>query len=53
MTTILVKSKYGEGKVDVESWANPRTFLVDICLENGDTMPGYKDNLEYQGIEEL
>lgn len=53
MTSILVKSKYGEGRVDVESWANPKTFLVDICLENGDTMPEYKDKLEYRGIEEL
>lgn len=53
MTTILVKSKYGEGRVDIENWANPRTDLVDVCLENGDTMPEYKVKLEYQGIEEL
>lgn len=53
MTAILVKSKYGEGRVDVESWANPRTFLVDICLENGDTMPVEKENLEFFRVEEL
>jgi len=53
MTDILVKSKYGEGRVDVESWANPRTFLLDICLESGNTTPVYKEDLEYIGVEEL
>lgn len=52
MTAIIVDSKYGEGRVDVESWSNPKTFLVDICLDNGDTMPEYKDKLAYKGVEE-
>lgn len=53
MTCVLVKSRYGTGRVDVESWANPRTFLVDICLENGDTMPEYKEKLDYLDVEEF
>ena len=53
MTTILVKSKCGEGRVEVESWANPRTYLVYVCLENGDTMPEEKEKLEYLGVEEI
>jgi len=54
MTTVIIKScSYGIGRVDIESWTNPKTYLVDICLENGDTMPVEKENLEYRGIEEL
>lgn len=50
---IKVKNKsYGEGIVDVESWSNPKTFLVDVCLKNGDTMPEYKENLIYCRVEE-
>lgn len=53
MTAVLVNSKYGQGRVDVESWVNPKTYLVDICLDNGDTMPEEKDKLEYLGTEEF
>lgn len=51
MTCIKVQSKYGKATVDTESWANPKTFLLDICLEDGDTMPEYKENLEYLRVE--
>jgi len=53
MTNVLVKSKYGIGRVDIENWANPKTYLVDICLEDGDTMPEEKEKLEYLKVEEL
>lgn len=52
MTAVIVESSYGKGRVDAESWSNPKTFLVDICLEDGYTMPEYKDKLIYKGTEE-
>ncbi len=39
MTGVRVQSKYGKGLVEMESWANPKTYLVDISLENGDIIP--------------
>ena len=53
MMGVKVKSKYGDGLVEMENWANPKTYLFDICLENGDTMPVEKENLEYLGFEEI
>lgn len=54
MTIVKVKTRDELiGSVDVESWANPKTFLVDVCLKNGDTMPVEKENLKYLGVEEF
>lgn len=53
MTCVLVKSKYGIGRVDVENWANPKTYLVDVCFETGDTMPVEKESLDYIGVKEF
>lgn len=57
---VKVKTKDGiVGFVDYESWANPRTQLVDVVacetipdvISEGDTKPVYKDDLEYLGVE--
>lgn len=57
---VKVKTKDGiVGFVDYESWANPRTQLMDIVasetitgiISEGDTKPVYKDDLEYLGVE--
>lgn len=54
MVSVKVKNKEGiAGYVDVESWANPKTYLLDFVYENGDTMPIEKSNLVYVGIEEF
>ncbi|KKP88716.1 MAG: hypothetical protein UR93_C0009G0004 [Berkelbacteria bacterium GW2011_GWA2_35_9] len=54
MTIIKIINKDGEiGTVDVESWANPKTQLLDVVDEQGNSFPEYKENLEYIGVEEL
>lgn len=53
MVSVKVENSDGiTGCVDVESWANPKTQILDLCLENGETKPEYKNALKYLGIEE-
>lgn len=52
MTIIKVKNKDDKiGAVDIESWANPKTQIVDFVDEDGNSKPEYKDELEYLRIE--
>lgn len=52
MTAVKVKSKnYGEGLVDVESWANPNIYMLDFFDKIGDSWPVCKEDLEYLGVE--
>lgn len=54
MTIVKIKNKDGKiGTVDVESWANPKTQLVDVIDESGNSKPEYKEGLEYICTEEL
>ncbi|EKD56161.1 MAG: hypothetical protein ACD_58C00287G0010 [uncultured bacterium] len=41
------------GTIDIESWANPKTYSIDFQMENGNTKVEERDNLEYIGIEEV
>lgn len=51
---IKVKNKNDNtGAVDVESWANPKTQIVDFIDDEGNSKPEYKDELEYLGVEEF
>lgn len=53
MVSVKVENIDGAtGYVDVESWANPKTHILDLCFENGETKPEYKNALKYLGIEE-
>mgnify|MGYP001612227683 FL=1 len=50
---IKVKNKDNKiGAVGVESWANPKTQIVDFVDDDGNSKPEYKDELEYLGVEE-
>lgn len=54
MPITKVKNKEGIlGYVAVENWANPKTYLMDFQMENGDIKVEERDNLEYIGIEEI
>lgn len=54
MTIVKVETKEGlSGSVDIESWANPKTQILDFIDETGDSKPVDKDELKYVGIEEL
>ena len=54
MTIKKVKNKDDKiGAVDVESWANPKTQILDFIDEDGNSKPEYKDELEYLGVEEF
>jgi len=53
MTIVKVETKEGlAGGVDVESWANPKTQILDFVDEAGNTKPMYKEELKYLGIDE-
>jgi len=53
MTIVKVKNKDGvEGAVGVEDWANPKTQILDLVDQSGNSKPQYKDDLEYIGVEE-
>ena len=47
---MIIKVKTNDniiGCVDVESWANPRTQILDFIDENGYSKPVYKDELKF------
>jgi hypothetical protein len=56
MTIIKVynKSENKEGYVDVYSWANPKTGILDFQeIDSTDYYPVYKDNLDFVDVEEV
>lgn len=54
MMIIKVKNKDDNvGAVDVESWANPKTQIIDFVDEDGNSKPEYKDELEYLGLRNI
>ncbi|MFA4995634.1 MAG: hypothetical protein WC536_00640 [Patescibacteria group bacterium] len=52
MVSVKVKNSDGViGHCEIESWANPKTHILDFVYDNGDTKPEYKNDLEYLDIE--
>lgn len=52
MSAIKVQNKDEvKGIVSIENWANPRIWLMDFQISNGDFWPEYREDLEYLGIE--
>lgn len=52
--SVKVKNKDGLiGLINIENWANPKTYWLDFIQENGDTQVEERDNLEYLGVEDL
>ncbi len=53
MVSVKVENSDGViGYCEIESWANPKTQILDLCFENGETKPEYKNALKYLRIEE-
>lgn len=53
---MIIKAKNKDektGVVDVESWANPKTKIVDFVDNDGNSKPEYKDEPEYLGVEKF
>jgi len=54
MNVVRVKTRDSiDGWVDIESWANPKTQIVDFVDDGGNSKPEYKDELEYSGVGEF